>query len=73
MARAHRMVAYHTRKGNLTRRPCSVCGREDSHAHHDDYRHPLDVLWLCPVHHKERHAELDAKGHDYHHGDSETK
>ena len=70
MARGHRMVAYHLRKGNMTRQPCSVCGRADSHAHHDDYSRPLDVMWLCPVHHKERHAELDAMGHDYNHGNT---
>jgi hypothetical protein len=66
MARAHRHVAYHKRVGNITQESCEVCGREDTHAHHDDYRRALDVHWLCPPCHSARHALLDAKGHDYH-------
>lgn len=25
-------------------------------AHHPDYSRPLDVVWLCPAHHKQAHA-----------------
>lgn len=25
-------------------------------AHHPDYSRPLDVVWLCPTHHKQAHA-----------------
>lgn len=25
-------------------------------AHHPDYSRPLDVVWLCPSHHKQAHA-----------------
>lgn len=64
-ARANRKVKYHVRAGNLTRKPCEVCGAVKSHAHHDDYSVPLDVMWLCTIHHKARHADLDAAGHDY--------
>ena len=34
------------------------------HAHHEDYDYPLDVIWLCPIHHKARHKELAATGWD---------
>ena len=45
--------------GKLTRLPCERCGRADNvHAHHEDYDKPLDVVWLCPVCHKARHAEM---------------
>lgn len=44
--------------GLLVRSPCVVCGAEKSEAHHDDYRKPLDVIWLCREHHRERDALL---------------
>ncbi len=43
------------RDGRLKKFPCEVCGRKDSHGHHDDYGKPLEVRWLCPVHHSEAH------------------
>ena len=55
-ARAHRLVNYHLRKGNLLRKPCEECGvSENIHAHHDDYAAPLNVRWLCAVCHKAWH------------------
>lgn len=57
-ARAKRMVAYHVRAGNLSRKPCEVCRTtEHIHAHHDDYDKPLEVRWLCAAHHHQWHAE----------------
>jgi len=46
------------RDGRLTRKPCEVCGSLDSEGHHDDYSKPLDVIWLCPKHHAERHVQM---------------
>lgn len=54
--KAHSLVSYHLRKGNLSKKPCEVCGSENSVAHHDDYSKPLDVRWLCQAHHKQWHA-----------------
>ena len=57
-ARAHRMVAYHVRAGNMTAKPCENCGSEERpHAHHDDYSKPLDVRWLCPACHAAVHPK----------------
>ncbi len=41
--------------GKLVRQPCEVCGVKPAHAHHDDYLKPLDVRWLCPLHHRRQH------------------
>jgi hypothetical protein len=53
--KAHEMVARAVRQGRVTRLPCEVCGFESSQAHHEDYTKPLEVVWLCPTHHAERH------------------
>ena len=57
--RAQKNVEYALKSGKLIRQPCERCGAiERIQAHHDDYSKPLDVMWLCQVHHKERHREL---------------
>lgn len=40
------------RMGKLKKTPCVVCGEIKVHGHHPDYRKPLEVVWLCPSHHK---------------------
>lgn len=56
---AHRAVAEAVRQQKLIKLPCVVCGSSKSMAHHDDYDKPLDVIWLCQVHHKERHKQIE--------------
>lgn len=42
--------------GRVQKQPCEVCGiRRHVHGHHDDYAKPLDVRWLCALHHREWH------------------
>lgn len=48
------------RSGVLVRKPCEACGDANSHAHHHvSYHesHHLNVMWLCPLHHRRWHAE----------------
>lgn len=52
---ARKAVSDAIRSGTLVRQPCEVCGSTEVHGHHDDYRQPLVVRWLCPVHHTEHH------------------
>ena len=56
--KARQKVSYALKSGKLTKAPCVICGSEKAHAHHDNYDRPLDVTWLCAVHHKERHKSL---------------
>ena len=57
---AHIAVSKALKNGILKRMPCMMCGRTDLvHAHHDNYLKPLDVMWLCVIHHKSRHSFLD--------------
>lgn len=55
--RAQTAVGNALRDGKLVRGPCAVCGTtEDIHGHHADYSRPLDVTWLCALHHHRHHA-----------------
>lgn len=60
-ASAKRAVMTEVRSGRLVRQPCEICGAA-AQAHHDDYSKPLDVIWLCPNHHGERHRLLHRYG-----------
>ena len=63
--KAHQDVSYAIQKGKLVRQPCEQCGvTEHVVAHHEDYNKPLDVVWLCKHHHKERHLEIDRENKD---------
>lgn len=44
------------RDGKIVALPCWICGAK-AEAHHPDYSQPLDVVWLCPAHHKQAHAQ----------------
>lgn len=55
--KARAMVGNAIRDGRLIRQPCEVCGSPKSQAHHDDYYKPLDVRWLCFVHHRAVHGQ----------------
>lgn len=52
---AHKAVAKALFDGRLIRGACEVCREPKVQAHHDDYRQPLAVRWLCDTHHKTVH------------------
>ncbi len=54
--KAVNLVNNAIRSGKLIRCPCVICGDINSHGHHPDYDKPLDLIWLCAVHHSEWHA-----------------
>jgi hypothetical protein len=56
-ARARNAVASALKSRRIARKPCDVCGDTKSQAHHDDYARPLDVRWLCFVHHRIAHGQ----------------
>lgn len=58
--RASRVACAKVNAGEMDRQPCEVCGSLPTHGHHEDYGKPLDVVWLCPVHHAMRHAAINA-------------
>jgi hypothetical protein len=54
--KAHVAVGNAIRDGKLVKGPCEVCGEQEVHGHHDDYGKPLEVRWLCLVHHGAAHG-----------------
>ena len=54
---ANKKLGYALRKGTIQRQPCVVCGELKVHAHHTDYSKPLQVEWLCVIHHKLQHRK----------------
>jgi hypothetical protein len=59
-ARAKNAVSNAIRDGKLQKGLCEVCGSVHVQAHHDDYRRPLAVRWLCFKHHREVHGQQAA-------------
>lgn len=45
-------------RGDVVKHPCFECGAK-AEAHHPNYDAPLDVIWLCPTHHKQAHALIN--------------
>jgi len=47
---------YAVRKGRINKLPCQFKGcnkpKEESQCHHEDYDQPLNVIFLCAVHHR---------------------
>ena len=60
--KCHNAVTRAIRSGTLERQPCQVCGSAKSMAHHESYDRPLDVVWYCQPHHKERHKQMAIEG-----------
>jgi hypothetical protein len=53
---ARQLVANAIRGHKLFRMPCEVCGDTQSEAHHDDYKQPFFIKWLCQFHHRAEHG-----------------
>ena len=59
---AHSLLYSAIKSRRIFRKPCEKCGSEKSHAHHENYDQPLEVVWLCAVCHSKRHKEMKAQG-----------
>ena len=60
--KAYRLVKSAIKAGLIKPSVCEVCGQQEMvHAHHDDYRFPLTIRWLCSRHHAAWHARNRAK------------
>ena len=53
---ASKLINKEIIEGRVQRQPCFMCGGK-AEAHHPSYALPLDVTWLCRLHHKRLHVE----------------
>lgn len=55
--KARNAVNNALRDGKIERSPCHFCQSEQNlQAHHEDYDHPFDVVWLCASCHGKLHG-----------------
>lgn len=52
---ARQLATLAVKRGILKPQPCEKCGADYAVKHHDDYKRPLDVRWLCPPCHVKHH------------------
>lgn len=52
--RARAAVQRAVARGKTSPQPCEECGNPHAEAHHEDYSQPLNVRWLCKLHHEEK-------------------
>ncbi len=57
--RAHSAFNRALKMGHIEKSPCYICDDPKSQGHHEDYSKPLEVVWLCALHHKRRHMEIE--------------
>ncbi|RUU86112.1 hypothetical protein EOB59_29975 [Mesorhizobium sp. M7A.F.Ca.MR.176.00.0.0] len=55
---AHQALRSALNRGLVIQEPCRVCGALDAEAHHPDYDRPMDVDWLCRLHHRREHKRM---------------
>lgn len=58
-SKAQQTLYYARRNGKIQKLSCEKCGNKKSQAHHENYKKPLDVIWLCASCHRKRHIELN--------------
>ena len=54
---AHNRIAKALKAGKINRGACEVCGSDQVDGHHCDYDKPMEVMWLCKLHHKQWHVK----------------
>ena len=56
-AAARRLLRSAIEAGDVVRQSCEVCQATPTDGHHSDYLQPLNVQWLCRIHHHAVHKE----------------
>lgn len=61
--KAGHLVYKALKLGKLKKETCIICKKlykieKTAQAHHCDYNKPLEVMWLCPIHHSAWHRLL---------------
>lgn len=57
--RCRELARESIKRGKITRLSCEICGDLSTHAHHEDYTKPFEIVWLCRNHHKQLHDKRE--------------
>ncbi len=52
---------WHVKQGNIKKKPCEVCGSENSEVHHVTYTPPVQIKFLCSKCHGAEHTKIFKK------------
>lgn len=52
---ARSYLHVYIKRGKIEKQHCKVCNDLNAEPHHYDYSKPLEVIWLCRIHHLELH------------------
>lgn len=52
-ANARAYLNTYVKRGKVIKGVCIKCGACEVEGHHEDYTKPLEVIWLCKLHHME--------------------
>lgn len=55
-ANARSYAKVYLKRGKLIKQSCQVCNDPDTEMHHPDYSKPLEIIWLCRIHHLQIHS-----------------
>lgn len=55
--KAHVMTSNAIRDEKIIPLPCLKCGEPVTEAHHPNYDEPMNIVWLCPTHHRQLHNQ----------------
>jgi len=58
-ANARTYANVYVKRGTLLKQPCSICGNVKAEMHHNDYKKPLEVIWLCRPCHLNIHKQIE--------------
>lgn len=56
--KARELVHTALRNCSILKLPCEICGIKKSEAHHSNYNRPLQIKWLCRLHHEQEHGRM---------------
>lgn len=59
--KAHKIIENARRAGKIKYKECVICKSKDTVAHHPDYSKPLEVVFVCRLHHREIHYKNTVK------------
>lgn len=53
--KAQRKLQKAIKLGKVFKRACLFCQKSETIGHHPNYDKPLEVIWVCKIHHRQIH------------------